>query len=281
MEQRKRLGEIFVERGVISQKTVDRMLVRAKQLGKRFGTVLEELELVTGEELANALALQHGCKVVANLTQIRIPAELLTLIPVNMAMSNYIIPLRQEKGQLALAMADPTDTRVIDNIAVNNNLRIIPFVAPKKEIHAAICKHYLGKAAAVSDLRTVLIAEDDKLILSILGDVLAKAGYRVVTATDGMEAFKAVIAEKPHVIITDKEMPKLGGYGLLDAVRNVPESMFVPVILITGNTMNAEEEAKAFDKGFFDFIVKPVKDVTLLSRVKRAFYFHDHQYRLI
>jgi CheY-like chemotaxis protein len=97
---------------------------------------------------------------------------------------------------------------------------------------------------------------------------------------DGMEAYKIVIAEKPHVIITDKEMPKLDGYGLLEALKNVPETSFIPVILVTGRTMNAEEEAKAFERGFFDFIPKPVSEVTLKARVKRAFHFHDHQYKL-
>jgi CheY-like chemotaxis protein len=115
----------------------------------------------------------------------------------------------------------------------------------------------------------------------MLTDVLASEGYRVLTAGDGMEAFKAVIAEKPHVIITDKELPKLDGYALFDALAKVPETRFIPVILVTGTAMKPEEEAKAFDKGFFDFIIKPVAPITLKSRVKRAFQFYDHQYRLV
>lgn len=280
MQPRMRLGEIFVELGILSQKTVERILVRAEKTGKRFGTIIEELELITGEELANALALQYGCKVVKNLDTLKIPAELLAVVPVNTALSYHIIPLRIDKGHLAMAMADPTNMQFLGNLAANNNLKIVPFVAPKNEIYSAICRHYLGKAPAEQNQRTVLIAEEDKTLLTMLQDLLAKAGYRVVKAHDGMEAFKAVISEKPHVIITEKEMPKIGGYGLLEAVRNVPETMFVPVILVAGKTTTADEEVKAFDKGFFDVVIKPIQPLSLLSRVKRAFYFYEHQYRL-
>ncbi len=279
MAQRKKLGEIFVESGIITQQTADRVLARAKFLGKRFGTVLEDLDLITGEELANALAVQYGCKVVNNLSNHSYPADLLEFIPVEVAMQNMLFPLKREKNRLGLAMADPTETRIVGNIAANNGLTIIPFIATKKEIYAAICKHYLGKEVSISGQRTVLVVEDDKLILTMLGEILGKAGYRVVVAQDGMAAYKAVITEKPQVIITDKEMPKLDGYGLFDSLKNIPETRIIPVILITSG-MNAEEEAKAFDKGFFDFINKPVKDATLLTRVKRAFQYFDRQYRL-
>jgi CheY-like chemotaxis protein len=280
MESRKRLGEIFVEMGIVSQNTVDRMLVRAHRAGKRFGTLLEELELITEEELARAVAWQYGYKTVNNLVSLQISAEALTLIPIGIAMADQIFPLQLKNGRLALAMVDPTDMRVAVNLAANNNVTVVPFVTTRAEIHAAICRHYLGTEPTVKANRTVLIADDDQVVLTVLGDILSKAGYRVVAAADGMEAFKAVIAEKPNVIITDMEMPKLGGYGLLDAIKRIQGNEFLPVIMITGNALNYEEEAKALDKGFFDFIVKPVKEVALVSRVKRAFYCYDKQHRL-
>jgi PleD family two-component response regulator len=95
-----------------------------------------------------------------------------------------------------------------------------------------------------------------------------------------MEGFKMAITEKPQVIITDKVMPKLDGYGLFDALQKVTETMFIPVILATG-VSNAFEEERAFEKGFYDFILKPVRDITLLTRVKRAFFFYEHHYRLV
>jgi CheY-like chemotaxis protein len=280
MKSKQLLGEIFVAMGILNQGTVDRMLVRSQRLGKRFGTLLEELELVTEEELAKAVAWQYECKTVSNLVSMQISPELLKLIPVGIAMSNQIFPLQCKNDRLALAMVDPTDMRLAGNLAANNNISIVPFVTTRKEIHAAICKHYLGTEPSSTENRTVLIADDDKLVLTIISDMLSRVGYRVVCASDGMEAFKVVIAEKPNVIITDMEMPKLGGYGLLDAIKRIQGNTFLPLIMITGNALTDEEEAKALDKGFFDFIVKPVKEESLISRVKRAFYCYDNQHRL-
>jgi PleD family two-component response regulator len=128
--------------------------------------------------------------------------------------------------------------------------------------------------------RTVLVVDDDRTVLGMLSDILSSGPYRVVTAGDGIEAFKAAIAEKPHVVVTDKVMPKLDGYGLLEALQNVPETMFIPVILFSSK-MEEDEEARAFEKGFFDFFPIPVREVTLLARVKRAFIFYEHHYRLL
>ena len=271
MEQHKKLGEIFVTQGVLTEKTVERMLARAQKVNRRFGVILEELGLITGEELAEALAIQYGYRIIRNLPHIAIPPEILALVPLGVAMENKIIPLKRDKDMLAMAMVDPTDSRVTGNLAADLGLRVVPFIAPRQDLLDTICLRYLGKTPVHSRTKTVLVVEDDKLVQTMFENILIRAGYSVITAQDGMEAFKAVIAGKPHVIITDKEMPKLDGFGFLAALQNLPETRGIPVILVTGKMLNAEEEAKAFDKGFFDFITKPVSEVTLLARVKRAY----------
>lgn len=280
MDARKKLGEIFIENHILTPKLVERILVRSHVLDKKFGKVLEDMELVTSDELANALAIQYGYKVVRNLLDLPITTELKELIPLEVAMENVLFPLKKENGWLALAMADPTETRIVENIAITKGLKIAPYISSKKDILTAICKHYMGKELSTSNQRTVLVADDDRLICNMFKDILSAKGYRVVTVLDGMAAYMSAISEKPSVIITDKEMPKMDGYALLGSLKNSPETRFIPVILVTGKAMNAEEESKAFDKGFFDFITKPVKEVTLLTRVNRALLFFDRQYRL-
>jgi len=278
MENRKKLGEIFIEGGVLTEKTVERMLAVSKRLNKRFGTVLEDFELITGEELAAALATQYGCRVASNFAGYSFSAELLGTISVDVAMQNHIFPLKLENKRLALAMADPTETRVVRNISANQGVTITPFIATRKEIYAAICKNYLQKEVSLSAAHTVLVVEDDKMIGTMFGDFLSRQGYRVIFAADGLEAYKAVLTEKPNVVLTDLMMPKLDGYGLFDALRTVPELASIPVILIT-SSMRPEDEVKAFERGFFDFIEKPVREGTLITRVKRALQFHDRKYQ--
>lgn len=279
MSQWKKLGEILVETGVLSQKTVDRMLVTAKQQGKRFGVALEHMGLVTGEELADALAQQHNLKTIHNLTTYSYPQELLHLIPQDVAMQNLIFPLKRENDRLALAMADPTEMKVVKNLAANLDLKILPFVATRNDIHAAVCKFYLGKTPAESNHRSILLVEDEKFIQNIIAGILEKQGYHLVVAKDGLEGFKEAIAGKPHVIITDKVMPKLDGHALFRSLQAVPDTSMIPVILVSG-TLSAQEEAESLDKGFFDCLPKPINEATLLSRVKRAFRFYDQKYSL-
>jgi len=280
MSNTRKLGEILVGQGIISPKTRDRVLRRAGILNRRLGNVLADLELVTGEELAAALAIQHGYKTVTNLSRLVVAPGILDLIPIEVAMQHLVFPLKKEGNRLALAMTDPTDMRIANNLAADSGLEIVTFVATKQEIREAISHHYLGKPAARPTSRTVLAVDDDRLIRSMLTEILEKDGYRVLTAADGMQAFRTVIAESPHVVITDLVMPKLDGYGLLNALKNIPETSFIPVILISGQLKSEEEELKAFEKGFFDVILKPLNQTSVRARVKRAFHFYDNQYRL-
>ena len=276
MKERKKLGEIFVEQNLISAKTTERVIAISRHLNKRFGTVLEEMGLVTGEELAYALAQQHNCKMISNFTNGSFPPQVLDIIPAEVALQYLLFPLKREGDKLALAMADPTNTKVVGNIAANNNLSIIPFVATSKEINAAICKNYFGMDITEPTRKSVLIVDDDKLILETVSRMLNKE-YLIYTAVDGMEAYKVAVSKKPHVILTDKEMPKLDGYKLLSSLKNLAETKATPTILISSTT-SIEEELKALEAGFFDFIRKPINPPILLAKVKRAFEFFEKNY---
>lgn len=281
MQPTKLLGEILVKHSVISEKTRDRVLGRSKILGRRFGSILEDLELITGDELANALAEQYNCKTISNIAQLPVDAELLSLIPIEGAIEHMIFPLKRTGDSLALALTDPTKHQLLANIAINVHLKIVPFVTTKDEIREAICHHYLGKEVTKRSVeRTVLVIDPDRDFSLMLMNILKKEGYRIITAKDGMEGFRYVISESPHLVITDINAPKLNGFALHGALKKISETNFIPVIIISDQTQGAKEEQKAFELGIFDMIMKPFTDGTIRARVKRAFHFYDHQYRL-
>jgi CheY-like chemotaxis protein len=272
---RKRIGEILVEGGLITEKTLTRALERSRRQKKKLGFTLAEIEVITEEELANALANQYGCKVISDFARFRFSPDLLQLVPAEFAIEHLVFPLKIENSRVAMAMADPTETRLVVNLASNNGLTIIPFIATRRDILAAIGRHYLGKEQLEDNsATTVLVVEDNKLIYTMLKNVLANEGYRVVVAMDGMEAYRMAMKELPQVVITDKEMPKMDGYALLDALRNQHETRNIPVLLLTSHTDGAEE-ARAFEKGFYDFMPKPVREITLITRVKRALQAYE------
>ena len=273
--RKKRLGEIFVENGMLSPLTVERLVLFAKKKGKRFGTVLEELGLVTSHELAEALALQHNLKVLKDFHHYRFSDELLRMVPSKMAMQHYIFPLKMKDGKLAVAMSDPQTLDVAESLAEKHNVVIAPYLAARSEIMLAIRTHYLKAASAtVRDKKCILVVEDDQPVRELMVSSLRRKGYHVVSANDGMEAFREIVSVRPDLVITDKEMPKLNGYAVLESVRSFPETAKIPVILIT-STATVDEEAAALRRGFFDFISKPLRESTLAVKVGRALAMAD------
>ena len=65
-------------------------------------------------------------------------------------------------------------------------------------------------------------------------------------------------------------MPRMDGFGLMRAIKANPETAHIPIILLTSKA-SGEEEQKALESGFLDFIAKPVQPIRVVSRVKRAF----------
>lgn len=275
---RKPLGEIFVERGLLTRSSVDRLIAHAKSKNIRLGELLEVIGLVTPEELAEALAVQYRVRKIGDFAKYSYPPNVLKLIPLDMAVKHSIFPLKLDDGRLGLAVADPTMDDLFAGIAAENNVKLVLYVATRLEINRAIARHYLGQTVAGGpDSKSILLVEDDQLTREMVAKILTRQGYQVETAIDGMDAFSKIFTLKPKLVITDKVMPKLGGYEFLFAIKNIPEFRYMPVILMTA-AATPDEEKEALEKGFFDFVLKPVKEIGLLTRVKRAFASREALY---
>ena len=278
-EPQKKLGEIFLEKGLINEVTLTRSLERSRNQKAKLGTLLENIGLITGDELSDALASQYGFRVVRDFAKFRYAQELLQLVSAEIANKHLIFPLKIDAGRLAIAMSDLTDISVSADIAVNNNLILVPFVASVSDVKAAIDKHYPKAVTVVKQEpqkpKTIMLVDDDRLIYTILQNILVKKGYRVLLAQNGMEAYKMVLKDIPDVILTDKVMPLMDGYGLQTALRAHPETKNIPMIMISSSN-DSNEEANAFERGFFDYLSKPVREATLLVRVERAIQFAEN-----
>jgi CheY-like chemotaxis protein len=83
-------------------------------------------------------------------------------------------------------------------------------------------------------MQTVLVVEDSKLLRTNSERVLKKAGYLVVTASDGMEALTVARESRPDLILLDMMLPKLDGPSVLQAVKTDPLTAGIPVVVVTG-----------------------------------------------
>lgn len=114
---------------------------------------------------------------------------------------------------------------------------------------------------------TILVAEDEALMLKMLTHRLQKEGYRVVTATDGKQALDSLRASAPDLVITDLMMPYHNGLEIIEFVKkNLRADLPVIVLSSAGQESSV---VRAFDLGADDFAVKPFSPNELMSRVRK------------
>ena len=98
---------------------------------------------------------------------------------------------------------------------------------------------------------------------------LAEAGYEIFEAGDGEEALRVAARERPDVILLDRQIPRLDGYGVLASLREDPELGEVPVVLVTSHG-EPEEVADGLTRGAHDYLCKPFEQQELVARVHAA-----------
>ena len=265
----KQLGEILVEAGIISRKTLERALERQKESRARLGSILEEMGVITEEELAEALGTQFNFKTVKNFISHRFSPELLELLPVDFVMSRLVFPLKQKDNMLAVAINNPFDMEAMEMITRMTGCQVIPVIAGRREIQDAIARFYLQRTTGDGQGDVILIVEDTLVVAAVIRDILTREGYTVLLAADGVDGLKLAVSERPRLIITDSVMPRMDGFELLRAVRTNPMTDDIPMIMLTSRSA-PEDEQKALDSGFFDFVSKPVEPERIVSRVRRA-----------
>ncbi len=119
----------------------------------------------------------------------------------------------------------------------------------------------------ISNDRVVVVADDSISVRKFVGRMLAKAGYRVKLASDGLEASEVVAQTGCHLLITDLEMPRMNGYELMAHLRQDPATRKIPVLVVTSRA-GAKHRDRAIKEGASGFLTKPVQEDQLLSAVE-------------
>lgn len=270
MGTHKHVGELLVEAGIISVKTLERALERQQGSGRRIGAILEDMGVVTEDELVDVMAAQLSMRSAKKIRGHSFPPALLALIPAEFAVQHTVFPLQLKEGALAVAVADPTAVNVLDDIARMTGHRVMAILSSHEEIAAAIREYYFkGEEVAKTSPCRILVVEDSPVVANVIKAALEREGFEVLQAADGVEGLKAALSSKPCLILCDAVMPRMDGFGLRRALAAQAETADTPVILLTSKA-SPEEEQKALSSGFFDFIAKPVNAVRIISRIRRA-----------
>jgi DNA-binding response OmpR family regulator len=112
----------------------------------------------------------------------------------------------------------------------------------------------------------ILIAEDERDIRELIMFTLTFAGHKITQASNGEEALEMAQQISPDMIMTDVRMPKMTGYQLCRALRELPQFANTPIVILSAKGQDEEVE-EGRESGATDYILKPFAPDRLTQRV--------------
>jgi type IV pilus assembly protein PilB len=256
MAEKKLLGDLLIQAGLIGRAELDRALELQKTSGHRLGQVLVAQGHVTEADVARAVAGQLGIGFVAD-HELQVDATVARLVPPTVARKTLSIPLRDENGVLYVAMADPLDVFSQDEIRHLTRRRIQPVACTRQGVLTAISQYERlaslkvreGQFEATPSTEVILPPEpDDAPVVQLVNELVdraiaerasdihiepAEAQFRVRLRVDGflreimnpsMSYHAAVVARikvQAGLDISERRAPQDGRIELRDKGRNV------------------------------------------------------------
>jgi hypothetical protein len=138
---RKMLGEILVEAGVIDEAMLRNALADQRRWGRTLGRTLVDLGFVAEETLVQVLGKQLGLASV-DLSALNIPYAVISMVPAELARRHHLVPFAQRMKFLDVAMIDPTNVGVIDELRIRTQLNIHPYLAGPRQVDRALERYY-------------------------------------------------------------------------------------------------------------------------------------------
>lgn len=120
----------------------------------------------------------------------------------------------------------------------------------------------------VTRLKKILLVEDDEQILAVASSFLKEAGYQVIEATSGTQAYENWKKQQIDLLITDIMMPKMDGYALVELIRM--DNQQLPILMVTA-LGGEEDELKGLELRIDDYIQKPFSYKILLKKIENIF----------
>ncbi len=137
-----------------------------------------------------------------------------------------------------------------------------------------------GPSESLLESATVMMVDDEETTIDVLEMALQDAGYRnFVRETDSRNALETLARVRPDVVLLDLNMPHVGGFEILQAVRNDEALQYSNIIILTSST-DADTKLKALELGATDFLGKPVDPSELALRLRNTLAAKAYQDRL-
>jgi type IV pilus assembly protein PilB len=159
-----RIGEQLIHEGLVTREQLSRALDDARSNGTRVGFSLVKLGFMGEQDLVRALARQHRIPAV-DLERVKLDPKILKLLPSEIAIKHQVLPLRRVGRTLTVAMANPTDLGVLDDLKFVTRLDIEPVIAGDFSLRKIIDKEYDGGSDdRINDLLKQIESEDVEVV---------------------------------------------------------------------------------------------------------------------
>jgi hypothetical protein len=137
----KQLGEVLIERGIISREQLELAIQKQKEVGGLLGEILVALKFATEKDIAQALTCQYGFPYLP-LANYEIDQEVIDSVPENICRRFCLVPIDKIGKSLTLAMANPLNIQAAEDIELLTGCTIQTFVSTTTDIRQAIDKYY-------------------------------------------------------------------------------------------------------------------------------------------
>lgn len=199
-QNRKLLGAIIQEKGLVSSEDIQKALGIQQRRGGPIGQILIDLGLIMEEELMLALSEQSGLELLQGIADIDIPRTAIRMLPDRIVYLYHVIPVRLEKDGLLVATDQPNNTEILEDIEKLTNIKIYGGVASAADIESAIHKYYPEKKNRVKtnkslSLRTRQIKDsisNSNYLAKAWFDTAPTLGYRAFLAMPFSQDFEPV-----------------------------------------------------------------------------------------
>ncbi len=119
--------------------------------------------------------------------------------------------------------------------------------------------------------RRIMTVDDSPSMRMLLRAALTDMGYHVSDAEDGVQALERIDDAAPELVITDINMPRMNGFGLIEALRAQPHRKNLPILVLTTESSD-EKKQKARNAGATGWIVKPFNPEKLAAAIRRVLH---------
>ncbi len=224
----KRLGDLLISAGLITEDDLKRALELQKTSKKRLGSVLIDAEIITEAQLIEALEMQLGVEFI-DLSKTILPPELAQVVPKSIAKRNSVVPVRLDKDNLYLAMSDPLNFMALEEVKRATHRKVVPMIATQEAVDRAVMTLYGNEnaARAIEEMRREVGEDADAAPASTaLGENDAHAAPTIRLVNSIIERAVTERASDIHLEPREGEMAvRMRVDGVLRNVLTVPRNL--------------------------------------------------------